>query len=346
MPIREHFPTLLRGQPLSSEQAEAFVEDVLTGLLDDAQMGAALALIQSRGASIDELVGGARAMRRHATMVPGVDTLSGTLIDTCGTGGARKTFNISTLSAIVTAAAAPGRVRVAKHGNRGRSGRGSAELLAALGVNIEASPRAQHRCLEELGVCFCFAVAHHPAMKNAARTRISLGFPTIFNLLGPLTNPAGARRQVLGVYEPRWVERVGTALSRLGCERAMVVHSLDGIDEITTTGPTLIGHVEGSSFRIEEFDPTPLGLPRPEPSQLDAQDLPDAVQLAWSVVSGEATGRARTALDIVLLNSAAALVVGGAATTFAAGLELARQGVSRGDARRTLEGLIALTREP
>ncbi len=352
MPIREQFSTLLRGESLSSDQAEAFVEDLLSGLLDESQMGAALALIQARGASVEELVGGARAMRRHATMV---DThgLTGTVIDTCGTGGARKTFNISTLSAIVTASAAQGRVRVAKHGNRGRSGRGSAELLAAIGVEIGAGPAVQRRCLEELGVCFCFAVAHHPAMKNAAKTRISLGFPTIFNLLGPLTNPAGARRQVLGVYEPRWVERVGSALAALGCERAMVVHSVtghdgrdgqaghEGIDEITTTGPTLIGHVEGGALRVEEFDPTPLGLARPELSALDAVDLPDAVRLAWSVVEG----RAGAALDIVLLNSAAALVVGGAAATMAEGLAMARAGVARGDAKRTLEGLIAITRE-
>lgn len=347
MPIREQFSTLLRGESLSSDQAEAFVEDLLSGLLDESQMGAALALIQARGASVEELVGGARAMRRHATMV-NTYGLSGTVIDTCGTGGARKTFNISTLSAIVTASAAArmvkGRVRVAKHGNRGRSGRGSAELLAAIGVEISAGPAVQRRCLEELGVCFCFAVAHHPAMKNAAKTRISLGFPTIFNLLGPLTNPAGARRQVLGVYEPRWVERVGSALVALGCERAMVVHSVtghDGIDEITTTGPTLIGHVEGGALRVEEFDPTPLGLARPELSALDAVDLPDAVRLAWSVVEG----REGAALDIVLLNSAAALVVGGAARTMAEGLAMAREGVARGDAKRTLEGLIAITRE-
>jgi anthranilate phosphoribosyltransferase len=347
MPIREQFSTLLRGESLSSDEAEAFVEDLLSGLLDESQMGAALALIQARGASVEELVGGARAMRRHATMVD-TDGLTGTVIDTCGTGGARKTFNISTLSAIVTASAAArmvkGRVRVAKHGNRGRSGRGSAELLAAIGVEISAGPAVQRRCLEELGVCFCFAVAHHPAMKNAAKTRISLGFPTIFNLLGPLTNPAGARRQVLGVYEPRWVERVGSALAALGCERAMVVHSVtghDGIDEITTTGPTLIGHVEGGALRVEEFDPTPLGLARPELSALDAVDLPDAVRLAWSVVEG----REGAALDIVLLNSAAALVVGGAARTMAEGLAMAREGVARGDAKRTLEGLIAITRE-
>lgn len=342
MPIREQFSVLLRGESLSSDQAEAFVEDVLSGLLDESQMGAALALIQARGASVDELVGGARAMRRHATMV-GVEQLSGTVIDTCGTGGARKTFNISTLSAIVTAAAAVRgrvRVRVAKHGNRGRSGRGSAEVLAALGVNIEAGPAVQRRCLDELGVCFCFAVAHHPAMRNAAKTRISLGFPTIFNLLGPLTNPAGAKRQVLGVYEPRWVERVGSALVRLGCERAMVVHSLDGIDEITTTGPTLIGHVQHGELRLEEFDPSPLGLSRPELGGLDAVDLPDAVRLAWSVVAGEASA----ALDIVLLNSAAALVVGGAAETMAEGLALARAGVARGEAKRTLEALIEITR--
>jgi anthranilate phosphoribosyltransferase len=344
MPIRDQFPLLLKGQPLTAHEAEAFVEDVLTGLLEDAQLGAALALIQSRGATVDELVGGARAMRRHAMMVPDVGSLTGTVIDTCGTGGARKTFNISTLSAIVTASASQSlgdrRVRVAKHGNRGRSGRGSAETLAALGVNIEASPTVQRRCLDELGVCFCFAVAHHPAMKHAARARIALGFPTLFNLLGPLTNPAGARRQVLGVYEPRWVERVGGALVELGCERAMVVHSLDGIDEITTTGKTLIGHVSPGTLRVEEFDPAPLGLPVPSLAELDARDLPDAVALAWDVVGG----KPGAALDVVLLNAAAALVVGGGADSMRDGLALARDAVAQGHAQRTLLGLIDLTR--
>src|SRR5947207_1125205 len=181
MGIRETLARLVAGHHLTAEQAESLFEDILGGLLDDAQIAAVLALIQVRSPSVNELVGAARVMRRHATPIPCQPTSAGVILDTCGTGGTPKTFNISTLAAIVVAGAAPGKVRVAKHGNRSRSGRGSAEVLAALGVNVEAGPLVQARCLEEAGVCFCFAPHHHPAAKHAAGARRSLGFPTIFN---------------------------------------------------------------------------------------------------------------------------------------------------------------------
>lgn len=341
MNIRETLSKLLAGGTLSAEDSRAFFEDLLEGLYDDAQIGAALSLIQLRLPTEDEILGGAVAMRRHVTPVPS-EGLSGSLIDTCGTGGARKTFNISTLAAIVTAAAAPGSVRVAKHGNRGRSGRGSAELLRELGVNIDATPPVQGRCLREIGLCFCFAIHHHPAMRHAATARQSLGFPTIFNVLGPLTNPARARRQVMGIYDPALVEPVARVLSRIGCDRAMVVHGRDGIDEISTAAPTMIAHVGPEGVRVEEFCATTLGIPRARSSDLDATDLRSAAGVARAVLEGKA-GPAR---DITLLNAAAALLVGGVADTWAAGFERAAGAVDSGAAGRTLAALVQFSHEP
>lgn len=339
MSIRDTLAALLSGRSLSHAEADALFEDLFCGLLDDAQIGAALALMAARGPSIEELLGGATAMRRHVTPIPGVQQLDGHVIDTCGTGGARKTFNVSTLAAIVAAAAGKGRVRVAKHGNRGRSGRGSAEVLRALGVNIDATPAVQARCLREVGVCFCFAIHHHPAMKHAAKARQALAFPTIFNVLGPLTNPAGARRQVMGVYNENLVEPIASVLARLGCERAMVVHADDGIDEISTTGPTAIAHVDAGVVRFERFDPGFLGLATPRVEDLDATDLDDAVRIAREVLDG----RPGPARDIVLLNAAGALIVGNVVPGWREGLAEAARAVDSGEAAGVLSGLVRVS---
>ncbi len=224
--------------PLCEVDAETLFEAVLSGHLDQAQIAGVLSLLAARGPTTDEVVGAARAMRRHVTPVPASDP--GSLVDTCGTGGAPKTFNVSTAAAIVAAAAG---ARVAKHGNRSRTGRGSAEVLQALGVNVDAPPGTQARCLDEAGVCFCFAIHHHPAMRHAAVVRRALKFPTIFNILGPLTNPAGATRQLIGVYDEALVPLVAAALARLGSVRAMVVHSRDGLDEVSITAPTVVAEV-------------------------------------------------------------------------------------------------------
>lgn len=342
MPVREILDTLVAGRALTEEQSREFFEELLSGRLEEAQIGAALALLARRGPSVDELLGGAKAMRKHATPIPGATQMTGALIDTCGTGGAKKSFNISTLAAIVVAAAGDGRVLVAKHGNRGRSGRGSAEVLRGLGVNVDATPIVQSRCLRKARVCFCFAVHHHPAMKHAARSRTALGFPTIFNALGPLTNPAGATRQVMGVYTPALVETIANVLSRLTCERAMVVHSDDGMDEISTRGPTTIAHVEHSKVRIEKFDPKFLGLPVPREDELDALDLDDAVRIARDVL-GRVKGPPR---DIVLLNAAAALMVAGVAADWQAGFTAAAAAIDSGKAAETLQLLTTLSHEP
>lgn len=336
---------LLAGCPLGEARAEELFQAVLSGHLDDAQIAAALALVQARGVTIDELVGAARVMRRHVTpvAVDHADVLArgAVVVDTCGTGGTPKTFNVSTAAAIVAAAAAPGRVLVAKHGNRSRSGRGSAEVLAALGVNVDAPPAVQARCLREIGVCFCFAIHHHPAMKHAAGPRRSLGFPTIFNLLGPLTNPAGASCQVLGVSDARFVPLMAAALGRLGARRALVVHGMDGMDELSTAAPTLVAPV-GLAGVPSPLDPRALGLDVATRASLEARDLDDAARIFRSVLSGEA-GPHR---DIVLLNAAAALLVGEAAADLHAGLALAARAIDSGRAAATLDALARASHAP
>jgi len=326
---------LVAGAPLAREQARSAFEIVLVGDADDAQIAALLALIQRNGISAEALIGAAQAMRQHAARVPARDDL-GPIVDTCGTGGAQKTFNISTCAAVVAASCGdPSTIRVAKHGNRSRTGRGSAEVIEQLGVNIDASPETQARCLDDAGICFSFAIRHHPAARHAAGPRAALGFPTIFNLLGPLTNPAGARRQVLGVFDAAYVDLMAEALLALGAERAMVLHSFDGLDELTTTDRTRIAHVEGGCVRAEEFDPAPLGLPRPSIDDLRARDLDDAVALFASILDGE-KGPAR---DMVVLNAAATLVVAGVAATIAEGVTTAQEAIDRGASKRTLDAL-------
>lgn len=337
---------LLAGRSLSEAQAEEAICAILEGRANESQVGAFLALMAAKGPTVDEIVGGARQMRAHVTPVP-VAPDGSVVIDTCGTGGAAKTFNVSTAAAIVAAAAGEtespagaARVKVAKHGGRSRSGRGSAEVLAALGVNVDASPEAQARCLAEAGVCFSFAVNHHPAMKFAAGPRKSLGFPTIFNLLGPLCNPARASRQLMGVYDARYAPMIGEALARLGAERAMVVHGRDGMDEISTTAPTLVVEVKDGRVSTSELDVATLGAPRARIEDLIARDLDDAARMVRDVVMG----RAGPALEIAVVNAGAALLVGGAASDLKAGMAMARRAIESGAAARTLESLARLSR--
>ncbi len=329
---------LLSGDTLSAEQAEALFEALLTGGLDDAQIAGILALIQARGVTVDEIVGAARVMRRHVTPVPRPpDTNDAVLIDTCGTGGAPKTFNVSTAAAIVAAAASTGtpRVLVAKHGNRSRTGRGSAEVLEALGVNVAASPEVQSRCLGEAGVCFCFAIHHHPAMKHAIGPRRSLGFPTIFNILGPLTNPAGADRQLIGVYDARFLPLLGEALVQLGATRAIIAHAADGLDELSTTAPTHLVHVEHDTTREQTIDPAALGLAPATLADLQATDVEDSARIIRDVLDGT-PGPHR---EMVLLNAAAAIVVAGITDDMAAALALATEAIDKGRAAATLDTL-------
>lgn len=331
---------LVSGAPLDERRAEEVFGAILAGEMDAAQIGAILALISRRSPTVDELVGGARAMRRNVTPVHAPRN-GAALVDTCGTGGAPKLFNVSTAGAIITAASAPGRVMVAKHGSLSRTGRGSAEVLQALGVNIAAGPDVQTVCLEQIGVCFSFAVHHHPAMKHAAGPRKSLGFPTIFNLLGPITNPAGARRQLVGTYSRELSMKVAETLARLGVDRAMVVTSHDGLDELTTTNTNITHTIEHGQVITRVLDATALGFAPSRIEQLQVHSLEQAAQVVRDVVRGVASA----ALDVTLLNAGAALYVAGVCDSIADGIAMARAGVESGRAERTLAQLVELTNQ-
>ncbi|HVZ94355.1 MAG TPA: anthranilate phosphoribosyltransferase [Phycisphaerales bacterium] len=339
--------TLMEGRSLDEREAERAFDLILRGEANESQVGAMLALLARKRPSLDEIVGGARAMRARATAVPidGPDApaIRARLIDTCGTGGTAKTFNISTAAAVVAAAArGPNgeRVYVAKHGGRSRSGRGSAEVLSLLGVNVDAAPETQTKCLREAGVCFSFAVNHHPAMKFAAGARKSLGFPTIFNVLGPLTNPAGARRQVMGVYDRALVPLVAEAMARLGAEDALVVHGLDGMDEISTTGPTIAARVRDGRVAHEEISVADLGMPAARIEDL----VVDSVDRAADTIRGILAREAGAARDIVVVNAGAALMIGGVADNLRIAADLAARAIDSGEASRTLEALARISR--
>ncbi|MFN6042531.1 MAG: anthranilate phosphoribosyltransferase [Phycisphaerae bacterium] len=337
--IRDILAHLHAGNTLSEAIAHDFFTAMLAGRLEPAHMAAALALLATRTPTDDELTAGARVMRDSVTPVPIPAGLSGNIIDTCGTGGTPKTFNVGTLAAIVAAAAAPGQLRVAKHGNRSRTGRGSAEVLQGLGVNVNASPQVQARCLIDTGVCFCFAIHHHPAMKHVAPVRQALGFPTIFNALGPLTNPARAQHQVMGVYKRDLVMPVARTLARLGCQRAWVLHSHDGLDELTVTAPVHIAEVTGPAVREWTFTATDYNIPRATMADLQADSLDDAVGVAHALLEGQ-PGPKR---DMLLLASAAALIVGGVVTDMPHALALAAQAIDSGAAQRTLTRLAEIS---
>jgi len=333
---------LARQHRLAERDAELVFESVLSGGYDPAQIGALLALITARGPTVDELVGAARVMRRHVKPVEPPPNTAATLVDTAGTGGAPKLFNISTAAAIVAAAAAPNKIMIAKHGSKSRTSRGSAELAAALGINLDASPQTQSRCLADPGVCFTYAINHHPAMRHAAGPRKSLGFATIFNLLGPLTNPAGAKRQLLGAYDRQLAQSLAHTLARLGTQHAMVVISHDGYDELTTTNTNEAHEVRSGKVETRIIDPQALGLTKRSPEQLAVNTIEDAV----SAITQSITGQDQPRADQVILNAAATLYVGGAAASLEEGVELARSAITSGAAEQTLQRLIERSNQP
>lgn len=322
---------------LAEDETTQLFTSLMAGSLHPAVAGAALALLAAKGPTPGELAAAAMVMRRHAvtfdTPQHGDDVL-----DTCGTGGdGRGTFNISTAAALVAAGAG---IRVVKHGNRSASGRsGSADVLEALGVRLDVPAERLASVLAEAGLCFCFARAHHPAMKNVAEIRQALGIPTVFNLLGPLTNPAGAKRQLLGVYKPELLYLLAETLQRLGSRHAWVVHGTDGMDELSTLATTSVVEVREGRLTRHVVDSRELGLPRPRPEELAADSPESSARIIRRVLSGEA-GPAR---DITVLNAAAALLVGGKASSLAEGLRQAQQAVDSGAAARALEALVRAT---
>jgi anthranilate phosphoribosyltransferase len=329
--------TLAAGRTLSFGDAQAAFASLMLGASHQAEMGALLALLATRVPTVDELAGAAAVMRAHVdrldTGVP-----AERLLDTAGTGGTAKLFNVSTAAAIVAAAAG---AKVAKHGNRSRTGRGSAEVLAELGVDVDAGREAQRRCIDEAGICFCFAIHHHPATRHVMPVRRALGIPTIFNLLGPLTNPAGARRQVIGVYAPQFVRPVAEALARLGAVHAVVMHGTDGIDECSVTAPTMVAEVRDGSVGELQLDARDLGLRTAEHRELGVPDLAGAARLVGDLLSGRERGPAR---DMLLLNAGMAIMAAGLAADVRAGIAAAERAIDGGDAARTLERLRAASR--
>jgi anthranilate phosphoribosyltransferase len=328
---------LADGATLSEEDAEAFFSACLRGEPTPAQVAAAVTAIRLRGETVGEITACARAMRRAAVHLD----LPYETIDVCGTGGdGLHTLNISTATGFV---AAGGGLKVAKHGNRAITSKsGTADVLAALGVNIDPGLDKQRQALDEAGICFLFAQAHHGAMRHVSPIRQELGFRTIFNLLGPLTNPAGARRQVMGVPAPRYVEPIANALGALGAVRAWSVHG-QGMDELTTTGETEVAEWrEGSGVRLFTITPEAVGLPRGSLADLTGGDPAFNATALRALLEG----RKGAYRDIVLLNAAAAFLVGDRVETLREGVELAGEVIDDGRALAALDGLIRITNAP
>ena len=324
---------LATGERLTQADAEAAFDIMMSGNATPSQMGAFLMALRLRGETVDEITGAARAMRSKALPVEA----PAEAIDTCGTGGdASGTFNISTASALVVAGCG---VKVAKHGNRALSSKsGSADVLTALGVNIEAEMKLVERAIREAGIGFLMAPRHHLAMKHVMPTRVELGTRTIFNILGPLSNPAGAKRQLMGVFSPQWVKPLAEVLGRLGSERAWVVHG-DGLDELTTAGTTQVAELRGGNVRTFEVTPEDAGLPRARLEDLKGSDAAGNAAQMKDVLGG----RKGPLRDVVLLNSAAALVVAGKADDLRSGVSVAARSIDSGAASRSLETLVAIT---
>ncbi|WP_419255582.1 anthranilate phosphoribosyltransferase [Caulobacter sp. ErkDOM-YI] len=324
---------LADGQNLSEDDAEVFFSACLRGEPTPAQIGAAVTAMRLRGETVGEIAACARAMRRAAVMLDHPYDV----IDVCGTGGdGLHTLNISTAVGFV---AAGGGLKVAKHGNRAVTSKsGTADVLAALGVNIDASREQQRKALDDAGICFMFAQAHHGAMKHVAPIRQQLGFRTIFNLLGPLTNPAGAKRQVMGVSAPRFVEPIARALGVLGAERAWSVHG-QGMDELTTTGETEVAEWRDGVVRFFTITPEAVGLPRASLADLTGGE-PDFNAAALTRLLDGEKGAYR---DIVLLNAAAAFLVADKVETLVEGIEAAAASIDSGAAKAALAGLVKAT---
>jgi anthranilate phosphoribosyltransferase len=340
---------------LSRQESRAVMAEVLSGQCTDSQIAALLVGLHMKGETVEEIVGFAESIRAAATPIPlGSDSLvdqSGTgreaLVDTCGTGGdAAGTFNISTASALVVAGAG---VRVAKHGNRSSTPKldrgemsakcGGADVMEALGVAIQLPPHVLAQCLEQVGIAFLYAPAIHTAARYVAATRRETRLRTVFNLLGPLTNPAGALAQVVGVYSLELVDKLAEALSILGTRRAFVVHGLDGLDEITISGPTRVAEVGAGRVETYEVTPEEFGLKRAPLEELAGGDARENAALVQRILAGEQSAKR----DVVLMNAAAALVAAGRASSLTSGVRIAAESIDSGAASQKLEALIRFT---
>ena len=332
--IREAIAALVSGQHLSREQAAQTMEEIMGGEATPAQIASFITALRMKGETVEEIAGLASVMRARAAKVQ----ISTDVVDTCGTGGdGVGAFNVSTAAAFVAAGAG---LTVAKHGNRAASSSsGSADVLEALGVKIDLGPDAVKTCMEQVGFGFMFAPVFHPAMKHAAGPRREIGVRTVFNILGPLTNPAGARSQVLGVADSSLIEKMAQALSLLGCRHALVVHGEDGMDEISLSQPTTICEVRGGATSVYRVSPEDFGIRRAQHSEIEGRSPAESAAIISAVLGGE-KGPSR---DIVLLNTAAALVAGDRVTSLQEGIRLAGEVLDRGLAREKLRALVELS---
>ena len=335
--IQQALQTVLEKQDLSGQQMEDAMNCIMQGEATAAQIAGFMIALRMKGESVDEIAAAARVMRNLSSKV---NISSGPLVDTCGTGGdGQKTFNISTASSIVAASAG---VKIAKHGNRSVSSKsGSADVLEALGVKLELTPEQIAACVEQVGIGFMFAPMHHSCMKHAIGPRKELGVRTLFNLLGPLTNPAGAQRQVLGVFDDCWLEPLARVLHSLGTQHALVVHAQDGLDEISITSETNICELNQGDISSYQIKPEDFNLSAAAISDLQVETVEQSAAMIHSLFDGQSGAAA----DIVSMNAGAAIYVSGQVDTLQAGIELAQLQLKSGAAKQTLQQLIDFTNQ-
>ncbi len=337
--IREAIAELVEGRNLSQEDAAQVMNEIMEGEATPAQIGAFITALRIKGETVAEITGMAQTMRSNSLKVE-AEVCGESLVDTAGTGGdGQDTMNVSTAAAVVAAAAG---AKVAKHGNRGASSVcGSADILEASGVKVDVDPEGVKRCIEEIGIGFMFAPIFHPAMRHAVAPRREIGIRTVFNILGPLTNPASAGSQVLGVADPSYGDKMARVLGRLGTERAMVVHGEDGMDELSITGLTQVWELSGGQVNSYSITPEDAGLKPASLDDISGGSLERNLELFNSVLQG-VPGPVQ---DVVALNAAATLMVAGKADDLRSGVSMAREAINSGAAKEKLEALAALTQE-
>ena len=332
--IKEGIQKIIDGNNLTHEESGQIMSEIMSGKATNAQTAAFLTALRMKGETPEELIAFASVMRKNCCQIQ--PKVNGRLVDTCGTGGDKiKTFNVSTAAAFVIAGTG---ITVAKHGNRAVTSKsGSADVLEKLGLNLNLEPKAVENIIEQVGVGFMFAPAFHPAMKYAAEPRREIGIRTVFNLLGPLTNPACANAQLLGVYDPKVAVSMASALAKLGCKEAMIVHGLDGLDEISTIGKTLIVHLKDGNIIKKETFPSDFGVKKAAVTDLQLSASDESAEILFRILSGKVND---AKAEIVLVNSAAGIIVGGKALDFLEAMEVARESIKSGAALAKLKELV------
>jgi anthranilate phosphoribosyltransferase len=332
--IKKYLRKLVEGRSLSYQEAQEAMKEIMSGKATEAQIAAFLTALRMKGETIEEIAALSKTMKEFCHRIH--PKVKGRLIDTCGTGGDRiKTFNISTTAAFVVAGAG---VAVAKHGNRSFTSKsGSADVLEQLGVNLTLNPKSVEKTIEDIGIGFMFAPAFHPAMKYAVGPRGDIGIRTVFNILGPLSNPADTDGQLLGVYNAKLVNTIAKALMKLGCEEAMVVHGLDGLDEISTIGKTVLAWLKGDAIHTLETTPKSLDIRRANPEDIVGTTPKENAEISFNILTSNLNGPKQ---DIVLVNAAAGIMVGGKADSFQEGIEVAQESITSGEAYKRLKMLV------